>query len=378
MGTKIVKVKLFRKTYPVHIGVSLEEIGKALRPHKPSKVLVVTNSLIYRLHGARLLKGLKKARFNPIFTMVPDGEEYKTIEQANQLYKSCLKAELDRNSMIIGFGGGVIGDLAGFTGATYMRGVQVVHVPTTLLAMVDSSVGGKTGVDLPEGKNLVGCFYQPQMVWMDVSTLKTIPYDQWCNGMAEVIKYGVIADKKFFSLLEDIAEGTIKKSVFQKFIIKKVRKYPFNLTQELLETIIIRSCEIKAKVVMEDEKEEKGVREILNFGHTFGHALEVITHYRTYKHGEAVAIGMLMAARLAEKMGMFKDRERIEQVVRRFALPVKPAEQFDPDELIAHMKKDKKTIKGKIRFVLPERIGSVALCSNVPEKLVCSILKEFL
>ena len=377
MGKKIIKVKLGSETYPIHIGVSLDQIGKALRPHKPSRVLVVTNSMIYRFHGSRLLKGLKAAALNPVFTMVPDGEEHKTLEQASYLYRSCLNAGLDRNSVIIGFGGGVIGDLTGFTGATYMRGVQVIHVPTTLLAMVDSSIGGKTGVDLPEGKNLVGSFYQPQMVWIDVNTLKTIAPEQWCNGMAEVIKYGVIADKRFFSSLEELFNKTSRQSVFQKLIIRKVRRFPFNLTQDLLESIISRSCAIKAKVVSEDEKEEKGLREILNFGHTFGHALETITQYRVYQHGEAVSVGMVMAARLAEVLHMFKEKNRLENILRNAGLPTKPKESFDPDKLINLMKKDKKSKKGNIRFVLPSGIGSVTVCGGIPEKTVKAVLKEF-
>lgn len=374
---KVVKVKLYKRSYPIYIGVSLEKLGEALRPHKPSKILVVTNSLIYGFHGQRLLQGLKQAKFNPVFTMVPDGEQFKTLEQASQLYRSCLRAGLDRNSMIIGLGGGVIGDLTGFTGATYMRGVQVVHVPTSLLAMVDSSIGGKTGVDLPEGKNLVGSFYQPQMVWIDVTILRTIPLQHWYNGMAEIIKYGIIADKKFFDFLEYTLERGAHKSVFQKLIIQKVRKYPFSLSRTSLEKIITKCCEIKAKVVSADEREEKGIREILNFGHTFGHALETSTRYEVYQHGEAVAIGMVIAARLAEALNMFKDKERLEKVLRNAGLPVVPKQKINPDEILSIMRKDKKVRNGKMRFVLPTKIGHVGVYANVQKKLVRKILKEY-
>ncbi|MBD3272693.1 MAG: iron-containing alcohol dehydrogenase, partial [Elusimicrobia bacterium] len=269
---KIVRVRLARQKYLIHIGMSLDKIGDAIKPYKPSKILVVTNTQIYGLHGQQLIKGLKKAPVTPVFTMVPEGEQFKTIEQANHLYRSCLRAGLDRNSMIIGFGGGVIGDISGFTAATYMRGVGLAHVPTTLLAMVDSSIGGKTGVDLPEGKNLIGSFYQPQMVWVDLNVLKTLPEAEWKNGMAEIIKYGVIADRRMFQFLETLLADNHRSRPLQRFIFKQ--KYPFNLSRNDLEHIVVRSCEIKAQVVQKDEREEKGVREVLNFGHTFGHALE--------------------------------------------------------------------------------------------------------
>ncbi|MFH1379098.1 MAG: 3-dehydroquinate synthase [bacterium] len=374
---KTIKIKLKKGGYSVHVGVSLADLGKNLKLHKPSNVLVVTSSRIYQYHSRALIKGLKQAHLDPVFTMVPEGEQHKTIEQANLLYKSCVRAELDRNSMIIGFGGGVIGDLAGFTAATYLRGIPLIHVPTNLLSMVDSSIGGKTGVDLPEGKNLVGSFYQPQMVWMDVSTLRTLPAEHWNNGMAEVIKYGIIADKNFFNFLEQALHVTGNTSFINKLLSKTHNAYQFGLSEDQVEKIITTCAEIKARVVTIDELERKGKREILNFGHTFGHALETITKYEGYLHGEAVAVGMVIAARVAEELGMFKSIDQVKRLLTAAHLPVDLKKRIDIDAMMAVMRKDKKVKKGKIRFVLPLKIGRVEICENVPEKLVRSVLKEF-
>lgn len=348
---KKITVNLKERSYPILIGAKLEGLGRYLKPRGLSKkALVVTNTTVGRLYLKKAVRGLEAAGFKTASIAIPDGERYKTLATVSKIYSAMLKAGLDRRSPVIALGGGVVGDAAGFAAATYMRGLPLVQVPTTLLAMVDSSVGGKTGADLREGKNLVGAFHQPIAVWIDTRTLKTLPMGEFRNGLAEVIKYGVIRDPELFRYVE-------------KTIFRMPKSFDYTISA---------CCRIKADVVSKDEFERRGVREILNYGHTFGHAIEALTGYRAYTHGEAVAIGMNMAARLAVKLKMLpeKDAARIESLLFNSWLPTSVEGKVRPDAVLRAMARDKKAVGGKLRLVLPVRIGKVAVKAGIdPEKI---------
>jgi 3-dehydroquinate synthase len=307
------------------------------------------------LYGNRLASGLRKAGYEVSFAMFPAGERHKNIATVQSLYTSCAQTKLRRNSVIVALGGGVVGDVAGFVAATYLRGVKFVNVPTTLLAMVDAGIGGKTGADLPQGKNLVGAFYQPALVWCDLSTLKTLPPREWKTGMAEIIKYGVIRDATLFWFLERLFHDG--------------GRYP--IPAGALEHLVERSAAIKADVVSKDEFETKGLRAILNFGHTTAHALEASTSYRSLTHGEAVSIGMCAAGRIAVRLGIWSAKElaRLENLLRAAELPTRalPSE-FGPAFWKA-MAQDKKIERDELRFVLPTKIGRVVV-RNVSKTVV--------
>ena len=355
---KTVKVRLGEKSYHILIGYPLDAVGKMLKKYtKGIKSLIVTNPTIAGYYLETVKGSLQQSGFQVFVAQVPDGEEHKSQAEASRLYAKCVEYRLERQSIIVGLGGGVIGDLAGYVAATFMRGLPIVQVPTTLLAQVDSSVGGKVAVNLPEGKNLVGSFYQPFLVYIDLAVLKTLPVEEMEVGMAEVIKYGIILDKKFFEYLE-----------------KKMGKLR-ELDMGVLERVVGRSCELKAGVVEKDEK-EKGLRSILNFGHTLGHALEALTDYKKYKHGEAVAIGMVGACRIAEKMGMLKKeaRDRIEHLIEKAGLPVRIEAQLSVDSIVQVLSLDKKVRAGKVRFVLPEKIGRVIVRNDVSEDVVRDVV----
>ncbi len=355
---KTVKVGLGEKSYDILIGYPLDEIGERLKKYtKGIKSLIVTNPTIAEYYLETMERGLQEAGFRVFVAQVPDGEKHKSQTEASRLYAKCVEYRLERESIIVGLGGGVIGDLAGYVAATFMRGLPIVQVPTTFLAQVDSSVGGKVAVNLPEGKNLVGAFYQPFLVYIDLAVLKTLPVEEMEAGMAEVIKYGIILDKNFFGYLE-----------------KKIGKLR-ELDLEVLERVVARCCELKAKVVEKDER-EKGLRSILNFGHTLGHALEALTDYKKYKHGEAVAIGMVGACRIAEKMGMLKKEagDRIEHLIGKAGLPVRIGVKLSVDDIIQVLSLDKKVRAGKVRFVLPERIGRVVVRNDVPEDILRDVV----
>jgi 3-dehydroquinate synthase len=285
-----------------------------------------------------------------------DAEAAKNLRTAESLSRSLSRAGADRKSLIIAVGGGVVGDVAGFVAATFLRGVALVQVPTTLIGQVDSALGGKTGVNLPEGKNLVGAFYPPRRVLADPDVLATLPPRQFRGGLAEVIKYGIIADPKLFAFLEKNFEAVLRRS------------------PSALEYIIPRSVEIKARVVSKDER-ESGLREILNFGHTFGHALESVTRYRRYQHGEAVAWGMMAAALLGHEAGLTPadDVSRIVSLVRRLG-PLPPWPRIPAADFINAMGADKKTRAGRLRFVLTPRIGKARSYDDIPLDLVECVL----
>ena len=356
----VVKVSLGERSYDIEISGSLGVLGSRLAPLGFGKKLaLITNPTVMALHGQAVIAGLKAAGFLVMSVEIPDGEESKTLDWANHIYTALLVNGFDRNSALVALGGGVIGDLTGFVAATYMRGVPFVQAPTTLLAMVDSSVGGKTGVNHPMGKNMIGAFYQPRFVLMDLAALKTLPREEFLSGMAEVIKYGVIRDPAFFDYLETNREKILA------------------LDPDAVGRIVRRSCEIKADVVARDER-EGGLRAILNFGHTVGHAIETLESY-TPRHGDAVAVGMVMASRLAHRTGLCDASvpERVERLIASYGLPTslavmkkKPSGQAFLDTIQI----DKKAEGGKVKFILPKKIGEVVITKEWEEQALRDLL----
>jgi len=323
------------------------------------RFIVVTNRKVFALHGRELIKSLTGLKHTVHF--IKDGEEYKNLSTLDGIYKACVKAGLDRSSCIIAFGGGVTGDTAGFAAATYMRGIKYAQVPTTLLSQVDSSVGGKTGIDAAYGKNMIGAFYQPSIVLADTDTLKTLNKSEFNNGMAEVIKHGIIADKKYF----DYIIGNEKR-------IKSMDDYS-------LEYIVAGSVRIKSRIVAADEKEITGLRALLNFGHTAGHAIETAMHYKGIKHGEAVAVGSVIAAKISAKAG-FCDESTVRVINEAYNLfnLIKPLKKVKKALILSLLFNDKKVKDGKIRFVLTKGIGSAKLIDNVDLSLIKREILNFL
>jgi len=334
-----VRVSLGERSYDIFIACGmLGRIGSTMKTLSaggtapPTKTALISNPTVYGLYGAVVYKSLKEAGLDPVEVIIPDGEEYKSLLWAEYIWGELLKARLDRQSVIVALGGGVIGDIAGFTASAYMRGIRYVQAPTTLLAQVDSSVGGKTGVNHPLGKNMLGAFHQPSLVWIDIDTLKTLPEREFKAGMAEVIKYGVIWDSGLFEYL------------------KQSRDKILGLDEGALTHIIRRSCSIKAEVVSRDER-ESGLRAILNFGHTIGHAVETVTGYTRYLHGEAVAMGMAIEARLGTIST--EDASRIKGLIDAYGLPSELPDDIDIPSVMGAMEVDKKALGGELRFVLP-------------------------
>jgi 3-dehydroquinate synthase len=323
-----------------------------------SRCLVVTDSnvepLAHRLSGSLRCEG-----YQVEMATVQAGEASKSLEQVSRLYDVLANLLADRKTLVVAIGGGVIGDLGGFVASTFNRGLAWICVPTTLLAMVDSSVGGKVGINHPRGKNLIGAFHQPLGVWIDTNVLEGLPDREYRSGLAEVVKYGVILDADFFSRLESQAGPIV------------------NRLPELVLEIVARSCQLKADVVEKDERELTGLRAVLNYGHTFAHAFETVSGYGHWLHGEAVAAGMICASDLAERLGRIPPDVTARQraLLARFQLPVKPM-RWPIDQLIAVMKSDKKSVAGKLRFVLPSRLGHVELVDGVDEKLVREVLSD--
>lgn len=340
------KVDLGANSYPIWVGAGLlsqPQFRDQLRAKlTSSQVVVVSNETVAPLYIDALLTCLDGYAVDQF--LLPDGEAHKNLDNFTALLDFMLTRKHNRSTAIIALGGGVVGDLAGFAAASYQRGVNFLQVPTTLLAQVDSSVGGKTAVNHPLGKNMIGAFYQPSAVVIDTATLTTLPRRQYLAGMAEVLKYGVIYDADFFDWLNDNLAGLLARE------------------PALVNHAIVESCRIKAAVVAEDEKEH-GVRAILNYGHTFAHALENLSGYGTLLHGEAVAIGMVQAADFATRLGLLavKDAQRIKALIRQADLPVEPPKDIEPNSMVAAMALDKKTLDGTLRFVLPDAIGRVHL-----------------
>jgi 3-dehydroquinate synthase len=353
-------VELGERSYPILIECGLlRRIGEELsRMGFKGRVAVITNPKVKSLYAEALVDSLECAGLSPFLVEVPDGEEYKNLREIAKIYDRLLSESLERTAPVIALGGGVIGDMAGFVAATYLRGVPFIQVPTTLLAEVDSSVGGKTGVNHEKGKNLIGAFYQPKAVFIDPLVLKTLDERDFKSGLSEVIKYGIIRDAEFFEFLEA--------NVSKILLDGPSSNFP---SSELI-SAIRRSCELKAEVVAADER-ECGQRAILNLGHTFGHAIEALTGYTELRHGEAVAIGMVMAAELSEKLGhcSLVVVERIKGIVNSFGLESFPP-KLSPDKFIQAMRGDKKVIDGRIRFVLIKDLGDVFIEAVSEETLL--------
>ncbi len=357
---RVVKVPLGNRSYKILIGRKLlASLGEECAKLKlGSRCAIISDRNVAPLYAKAAQRSLARAGFHAVLITVPAGETAKSIASVEACYDQLAKHRLERKSFIIALGGGVVGDLAGFVAATYLRGIAFVQVPTTLLAQVDSSVGGKVGVNLKAGKNLVGSFYQPRLVLCDLDALRTLPSREYRAGLAEVIKYGIIYDARLFHALERDLGKLLKRD------------------SNTLTNVIARCCEIKADVVGQDET-ESGLRAILNFGHTIGHALEAISHYGKYLHGEAISIGQVAAAKLSsQQLGLpATDVERITTLFRRAGLPV-TVKLSSPQikQLCAAMMLDKKVSGGEIKFVLAERIGKVKFGQKLPLSLVRNTL----
>jgi 3-dehydroquinate synthase len=347
---------LGERSYAIKIGLGLlDTIGQECGiTFVGKRCAIISDSKVAPIFSRQVKKSLAKEGLESEMVVVPAGERSKSLKSVQTCYDQLAGHRLERKSFIIALGGGVVGDLAGFVAATYLRGVPFVQVPTTLLAQVDSSVGGKVGVNLKAGKNLVGAFHQPRLVLCDLDTLRTLPMREYRAGLAEVIKYGIIYDAELFDRLEMEMEKLLRRD------------------SKVLAEVIARCCEIKAEVVTQDET-ESGVRAILNFGHTIGHGLEAISHYGKYLHGEAISIGQVAAAKLSrEILGLPpRDVKRIGELFDRAGLPTKIAlNQGQRRKLLAAMKLDKKVSAGEIKFVLARRIGEVEFDQKVPNGLL--------
>ena len=354
-------VELNENSYPIFVGTGiLKRIGKFLKPYaKSTRALLVTDTFVNHRFAPLVSESLKSAGFDVAIIDVPVGEESKSLEQFALIQDSLVENQLDRGSTLIALGGGVVGDLAGFAAAVYMRGIAYVQIPTTLQAQVDASVGGKTAINHPKGKNLIGAFHQPKLVLIDVNTLKTLPQRDIRAGLIEVIKMGVIRDEPLFEMVEENLDAIL------------------NLDAETLIKMIARACANKADIVAKDEK-ESGLRMVLNYGHTFGHALEALTHYKKYRHGEAVSIGMNCASLLAVNLGMFSeaDFERQRTLLNRAKLPLTFPSDLFPEAICDAMSLDKKTLGGKIRLILPTRIGEVVIRDDVTDTKIIEAISQ--
>ena len=360
--TSVISVPLPQSPYEIVTNPgNLSKLGNYLEKLKlGKKILLLSNPEIFEHYGETALNSLKQSEFEVSVHLIPAGETNKTLEAIAKIYDTALEKRLERSSTMVALSGGVVGDMTGFAASSWLRGINFVQVPTTLLAMVDASIGGKTGVNHPQGKNLIGAFYQPRLVFIDPLVLKTLPEREFRAGMAEVIKYGIIWDADLFEQLEQA----------------KSLKNLTDLPESLLEMIITRSCQAKVDVVSQDEK-ESGIRAILNYGHTLGHAVESLTGYSQVNHGEAVAIGMVAAGKIAVKMGLWneKDAQRQRTLIEKTGLPTQIPSHLDPNMIIDILQTDKKVKAGKVRFILPTAIGKVIITDEVTTEILQDILK---
>jgi len=350
-------VELGSRSYPIYIGEGLLENSSLLNQHiKAQQVFIVTNETIAPLYLDALVQKLAP-NYDVKTAILPDGEVYKTLEHWNKIFDALLESKCNRQVTLIALGGGVIGDMTGFAAASYQRGVHFIQVPTTLLSQVDSSVGGKTGVNHRLGKNMIGAFYQPQCVLIDTDVLSTLPDRELSAGLAEVIKYGAICNYAFFEWLE------------QNMALLLARD------TQALTYAIKQSCEMKADVVAQDEK-ESGIRATLNFGHTFGHAIETHMGYGEWLHGEAVAVGMCLAADLSYKKGWIsaKDNRRVRQLCEMAKLPITKPDAMQKDDFIKNMKVDKKNVSTSIRLVLLEKLGCAVIYDCSDDKEITAVI----
>ncbi len=359
-----IKVSLTRNSYEIVIGKSiLECIGDELSKigfKEGLKILVVSNKEVSDYYGDSIIKSLIAHKFNPKLLILKAGEEQKNQSSIDLIHNAAYDARLERGSLMIALGGGVIGDMTGFAAATWLRGIHVVQIPTTLLAMVDASIGGKTGINHSKGKNLIGAFHQPKLVLIDPKTLVTLPAREFKAGMAEIIKYGVISDLNLFELLESQDNISELSSIKEKLLLE----------------VIERSAKSKAEIVMKDEK-ESGVRAYLNYGHTFGHVIENLCGYGTWLHGEAVAMGMVAVGQLAVQRGLWKEIEakRQKQLIEKAGLPSKwPG--LELENVLSSLQGDKKVKNGKVSFVLPLKIGDVKIFNNISNEEINDCLQK--
>ncbi len=356
---RTIKVETESKTYDIRVEWGgLNQIGDwVAETMQPCRAAMLTDENVWQQHGEKMASSIREAGFELTVIVRPPGEGQKCMASVSEIYDSLVEARLDRKSALIAFGGGVVGDLGGFVASTYLRGIPFIQVPTTLLAQVDSSVGGKVGVNHPQGKNLIGSFHQPEGVLIDPAVLQSLPQADLIAGLAEVLKYGVIRDPELWAYLGEHREKIL------------------NLSRDELEHIIAVSCRIKADVVSEDEK-EGGLRMILNYGHTIGHALEATEGYGNFRHGEVVALGMIAAAMLSERMGLASVGlvEEHRKLIGDYGLPVE-CEVSNPERILSVMYSDKKALRGKLRFILASEIGKVEITDEVTDELVMDVLK---
>ncbi|MBQ4813413.1 3-dehydroquinate synthase [Pseudoalteromonas luteoviolacea] len=349
-------VDLNERSYPIYIGQDLLSDQGRLRQHiGSSRPVIISNETIAPLYLTVLQEQLND--LSPLHFIIPDGEQFKTLEWFEKICGFLLEHNCGRDTCLIALGGGVIGDLTGFVASAYQRGVPFIQIPTTLLSQVDSSVGGKTAVNHPLGKNMIGAFYQPKAVFIDTDTLRSLPPREFAAGMAEVIKYGLIYDAEFLALLENASEQLTA------------------LETQALNQVIYRCCEIKAEIVAKDEK-EAGLRALLNLGHTFGHAIEAQMGYGNWLHGEAVAAGIVLAMELGQQRGDItaQEVERVRALLSQYNLPVDPPSDMTSEQFINHMRKDKKNKRGKIRFIVPTAVGVCALVDDVSDESVGNLI----
>ena len=361
----IIHVNIPHQPYDIAIAPqSLDQLGQSITSlNLGKKVLVVSNPTIFRHYGQRAIASLNSAGFEVAELTLSPGERYKTLASIQKIYNAALENRLERSSTLVALGGGVIGDMTGFAAATWLRGINFVQVPTTLLAMVDAAIGGKTGVNHPQGKNLIGAFHQPRLVLIDPEVLNTLPGREFRAGMAEVIKYGVIWDAQLFAQMEQCDR------------LDQLRY----LDEGLLQQILMRSAQAKADVVSKDEL-ETGLRAILNYGHTIGHAVESLTDYRLFNHGEAVAIGMVAAGQLAADLQFWEHSapERQLNLIKKAGLPIQLPAQVDIEAIIDALQRDKKVKDGRVRFVFPTQIGAATVTDQVPSENIRQVLQQML
>lgn len=356
----IVEVQIPGSVYSVNIGENIDGFGTRLRQiTDKNRAVLITNTTLSLIYKGRLLQTFEKSKIDPVYVELPDGEEYKSLDTVKGIYNKLSEEKVERFTPVVAFGGGVIGDIAGFVASTYLRGLPFFNIPTSLIAQVDSSIGGKTGVNLQAGKNLVGTFYQPSYVHVDTDVLSTLEEREYISGIAEVIKHAVISGESMLGFLENNSERIL------------------SLEKDSLETIVMESIKKKAQVVSEDEK-ESGLRRILNLGHTVGHSLEAAAGYGNMRHGEGISVGMVAAFMLSEELGYIKPEftQRIIKLLNRFRLPVSIPFEASVDDILNIMRLDKKVRSGRIEFVLPFDNGEIKPGIEIKEKMLEQVLKK--
>ncbi|WMY96887.1 MAG: 3-dehydroquinate synthase [Arsenophonus sp.] len=358
-----IKVLIGKRSYPIIISYNLLSSYNAYSPLNSGEyALIVTNKTLYSLYAKDVQSTLLKRGVKVNKVILPDGEKYKSLSIVNTIFTALLKYNHPKTTTLIALGGGVISDLTGFAATCYQRGVRLIHIPTTLLSQVDASIGGKTAINHPLGKNIIGTFHQPVSVIIDLNTLKTLPKRQFYSGLAEIIKYAIILDSIFFSWLEKNIQCILEKN------------------KEKINYCIQHCCKLKAKIIAKDEKETTGERVLLNLGHTFGHAIELALGYGVWLHGEAISVGIIMAAKTAELIGQLNknDTKRIINLLQKANLPTKGPEKINPKTYLKCMIKDKKTLNNQINLVLPQYIGKAKLYSYIDNKIILEAIKACL